>query len=106
MLTTEILYVPGCPNHQPAIHRLKKVLHSQAMDFAIREIAVTNEAAAHSLHFPGSPTRRINGSDSEPGSEQSLGLSCRLYADGTGLPSEEILHRAISTAAGAARKRL
>jgi hypothetical protein len=59
---------------------------------------------AHSLQFPGSPTVRINCSDAELNSRQSFGLTCRLYADGTGLPPEEALHRAISAAAAAKEK--
>ena len=98
MLTIEVLYVPGCPNHHPALRRLKKILRSEAVDVPVHEIAVIDEAAARSLRFPGSPTIRINGLDAEPNSQQSFGIVCRLYSSGSGLPSEETLHRAISAA--------
>ena len=94
----EVLYMPGCPNHQPAILRLRKVLQFEAVDVPIREIPVSDEATARSLHFPGSPTVRINGQDAEPSGQQSFGLACRLYSGDSGLPSEETLQRAISTA--------
>jgi hypothetical protein len=94
----EVLYVPGCPNHQPVLHRLRKALQFEAVDVPIREIPVSDEATARSLRFPGSPTVRINGQDAEPNGQQSFGLACRLYLGGSGLPSEETLQRAISTA--------
>ncbi len=68
----EVLYMPGCPNHQPALHRLRKALQFEAVDVAIREIPVSDEATARSLRFPGSPTVRINGQDAEPSEQQSF----------------------------------
>jgi len=97
-MTIEVLYVPGCPNHQPALRRLKKILQSEAVDVPIQEIAVRDEEAARSLRFPGSPTIRINGLDPEPNSGGFFGLACRLYSGRSGVPSEETLHRAISAA--------
>jgi hypothetical protein len=98
-LTIEVLYVPGCPNLQPAIGRLRSVLQSEAIDLPIQEIAIENEQTARLLRFPGSPTIRINGQDAEPQKEQSFGIACRLYpGGGGGLPSEETLHRAIAAA--------
>lgn len=94
----EVLYMPGCPHHQPAVERLKNILQAIALDTPIQEIAVTDTAMACSLRFPGSPTIRINGMDAEPGSAHTFGLACRLYSTGTGLPPEEVLQTAISTA--------
>ena len=94
----EVLYMPGCPNHQPALQRLRKALQFEAVDVAIREIPVSDEATARSLRFPGSHTVRIDGQDAEPNGQQSFGLACRLYSGGSGLPAEETLQRAISTA--------
>ena len=55
---------------------------------------------AQSLKFPGSPTIRINGKDVEPQSEQfaAFGLMCRLYSDGSGVPSKQQLGAAIEKA--------
>jgi hypothetical protein len=94
----EVLYVPGCPNHRPALHRLQNVLRSESVEEPIHEIPVSDEATARSLHFPGSPTVRINGLDPEPVAQPLFGLACRLYSDGGGLPSEEVLQRAVSVA--------
>jgi hypothetical protein len=64
-MVIEVLYVPGCPNHQTAIDSLKNLLRSAAIDTPIQEIAVTDEATAGRLKFPGSPTIRIDGIDME-----------------------------------------
>jgi len=92
----EVFYVPGCPNHQPAVHRLKKLLRSESLNVPVEEIAVIDEAMARSLRFPGSPTVRVNGLDAEPTEQKSFGLACRLYS--SGVPSEEALQRAIASA--------
>ena len=96
----ELLYMPGCPNHEAALVRLRHVLGLQAVTAAIREIAVTDEIIAVDLRFPGSPTIRVNGRDVEPEGIGSFGLACRLYGDGTGIPSEEVIARAVSSATG------
>jgi len=94
----EVFYVPGCPNHQPAIDSLKDVLQSAAINAPIQEIAVMDEAMASRLKFPGSPTIRIDGIDVESNHRESCGLACRLYSNGTGVPSRGILERALAQA--------
>ena len=96
----EVLFVPGCPNHEPAVESLRNVLRSEAINASIQEIAVTDDAMARSLKFPGSPTVRINGRDIESSAQQSCGLACRLYSDGPGVPPREVLQRAIAGAQG------
>ena len=97
-MVIEVFYVPGCPNHQPAIDSLKDVLRSATIDAPIQEIAVMDEATASRLKFPGSPTIRIDGSDVESNHPECYGLACRLYSNGTGVPSREILERALAQA--------
>lgn len=94
----EMLFVPGCPNHEPAVESLREVLRAKAINAPIQEIAVTDEVMAQSLKFPGSPTIRVNGRDVEPTRDQSYGLACRLYTGGTGVPSLETLRRAVAGA--------
>lgn len=94
----EVLFVPGCPNHAPAVERLRKVLRSEAIIASIQEIAVKDEVMARLLKFPGSPTVRVNGRDVESKLQQSYGLACRLYSDRTGVPSIETLQRAVARA--------
>jgi len=94
----EILYVPGCPNYQPTFERLQAVLASEAVKTAIQGIPVTTEVEAEALLFPGSPTVRVNGEDVEPQQTSAPSLACRLYANQSGIPPEELLRTAISDA--------
>jgi len=94
----EVLYVPGCPNYRPAMEQLRAVLESQSLQAQIRSVPVRTEAQAKALLFPGSPTVRINGEDVEPTRMAVPSLSCRLYANRSGIPSEELLRIAISNA--------
>ena len=94
-MTIEVLYVPGCPNYQRAVERLQTVLASQSVREEIHGVAVSTEAQAKALLFPGSPTIRINGEDVEPNQTGGAGMACRLYANRSGVPSEEVLKLAI-----------
>jgi hypothetical protein len=94
----EVFYVPGCPNYLPAVERIEKVLVSESLRADIERVPVNNDAQAKALHFPGSPTIRINGNDIEPNETKALGLACRLYANSGGIPSEEMLREALSRA--------
>jgi hypothetical protein len=94
----EILYVPGCPNYQPTFERLQGVLASEAVKTGIQGIPVTTEVEAMALSFPGSPTVRVNGEDVEPHQTTVPSLACRLYANRSGIPPEELLRVAISDA--------
>ena len=91
----EVLFVPGCPNYEPAVERLKKVLVSEGLDVEVHGVSVKTGQDATALMFPGSPTIRIDGEDVEPSQTNAPGLTCRLYADRTGVPSEEVLRHAI-----------
>ena len=94
----EVLYVPGCPNYAPAVERLQAVLEPQSLQAEIRSVPITNEAQAKALLFPGSPTIRIDGDDVEQHETVVPSLACRLYANRSGVPSEESLLIAISSA--------
>jgi len=100
----EILYAPGCPNHQPTFERVQAVLASEAVKPGIQGIPVTTELEAKALLFPGSPTVRVNGDDVEPHQTSVPSLACRLYANRIGIPSEELLRIAISVAKRKERK--
>jgi|SRR5215467_10410870 len=97
-MVIELFYVPGCPNHQAAIDKLRNALRSAAIDAPIQEIAIRDDATARQLKFPGSPTIRVDGRDVEPSAPDSYGVACRLYSDGTGVPSLEALRRAVEGA--------
>jgi hypothetical protein len=94
----EVLYVPGCPNYEPAVQRLQTVLESQSLQAEIHSVPIGNEDQAKALLFPGSPTIRIDGEDVEQHETVAPSLACRLYANRSGVPSEESLRIAISSA--------
>jgi len=93
-----VFYVPGCPNHQAAMENLRNALRSAAIATPIQEIAVTDDAMARQLKFPGSPTIRVDGRDVESTPNESYGVACRLYSNGTGVPSLEALRQAVERA--------
>jgi hypothetical protein len=97
-MRVEVLFVPGCSNYAPALERVKRVLESEALKLEVEKIPVNTVEDAGALMFPGSPTVRINGDDVEPAQTIVPGLACRLYANRTGVPSEEVLRLAIARA--------
>jgi len=97
----EVLYVRECPNHAVALERLREILAAESWAAQVNEVLVSDAAMAQFLKFPGSPTIRIDGQDVEPQSEHvSFGLACRLYSDGSGVPSQQSLRAAIKRARG------
>jgi hypothetical protein len=94
----EVLYVPGCPNYQPTVERVARILASESLSEHVHSVPVRTEAKAMALSFPGSPTVRVNGRDVEPNPIMVPGLACRIYPNGTGIPNEEIVRAAISEA--------
>lgn len=97
-MRVEVLFVPGCPNYEPALERLKRVLVSEGLDVEVYGVPVNAGQDATALMFPGSPTIRIDGEDVELTQTNAPGLTCRLYANRTGVPSEETLRLAVSRA--------
>ncbi len=94
----EVLYVPGCPNYQPALERVKRVLASESVADEVHGVPVSTEAEAKTLLFLGSPTVRVNGKDVEPTPTAAPGLACRIYSNGKGIPPEDIVRAAITEA--------
>jgi hypothetical protein len=94
----QVLYVPGCPNHEAAIKSVNKALRKEKIDALVEEVEVSGAAAAQELRFPGSPTIRINGVDAQPNENLSFGLACRLYSGASHVPSQAILRRAMASA--------
>ena len=102
-LKVEILYFPGCPNHAPAVTRVREVLVQEGADAAISEVEIHDADAAQNVGFLGSPTIRINGRDVEPGagSVAAFGMSCRTYVSGgqrAGIPPQEWIRAAVQEA--------
>jgi hypothetical protein len=102
-MKVEVLYFSGCPNHKPAVERVKEVLRAEGLSDEVAEIEVPDPETAQRLRFLGSPSVRINGLDVEPEtrSATAFGMMCRTYVDGcchTGLPTREVITAAIREA--------
>jgi hypothetical protein len=74
------------------------ILESQSLQAEIRSVPISSEDQAKALLFPGSPTIRIDGEDVEPAETNMAVLTCRLYANRTGVPSEQVLRLAVARA--------
>jgi len=94
----QVLYLPGCPNYLPAVERVQKLLVSESLLTDIERVPINSDAEAAALQFPDSPTIRINGTDVEPNRTNVTGLACRLYANSSAVPSEEMLRLVLSRA--------
>jgi len=79
-MKVEVLYFEGCPNHAPAMGMVRRVLDREKIQAEVRLIEVTDEKAAKTMRFLGSPSIRVNGADIEPGREEdSPFFGCRTY---------------------------
>ena len=75
------------------------MLSERGLETEIRLIRVESEDHAKVLDFLGSPTVRIDGVDIEPGTGDSRGFGCRVYATPSGIehiPPVALIRGAIS----------
>ena len=96
----EVLYFDGCPNHKPAIERVRQVLAEEGLSAEVLEVIVSEPSIAQKVGFLGSPSIRVNGLDVEPEARRgrAYGMMCRTYAVNgrrEGLPSHEMLRQAM-----------
>lgn len=98
----EVLYMPACPHHPPAVKQLRDVLSAEGVQAEIDEVPVRDAKTAEKYGFPGSPTIRINGRDiaGEQHSPLSFALACRVYpgAEKAGVPPLGMMQRAVREA--------
>jgi hypothetical protein len=97
----ELLYWNGCPSYPEAKAMLEDVLERRGIDAPIGMREVRTDEEAQALHFPGSPTIRVDGRDVDPaGADARPALNCRIYhlPDGrvSPVPSREQLEAAVS----------
>jgi Domain of unknown function (DUF2703) len=99
----EVLYFEGCPNHRPAVDRLRSVLKQEGLSADVAEIEVKDENAARALKFIGSPTIRVDGLDIEVSARavEEAAFACRRYVGGP--PPEEMIRSALREAQMAVR---
>jgi hypothetical protein len=96
----ELLYWEGCPSHPEAKALLELVLAELGRDDQIVMTEVRSDEEAERLHFPGSPTIRIDGRDIDAmGANGRPSLTCRIYylPDGrvSPVPSREQMEAAL-----------
>jgi len=99
--SVEILVFDGCPNAEPARELVALVARDLAIEPEIRIILISDDEAAQSNRFLGSPSVRVDGRDVEPGAEHrtDYAFSCRIYRTPTGLagqPDETWLREAMT----------
>src|SRR6266513_2573846 len=99
-MKVEILYIAGCPNHDPAVKRVREVLMQEGTDADVVEVEVVDAVMARQVGFLGSPTIRVDGRDVEHAARtaDTFGLTCRTYVDaGTlrGVPPREWIEAAV-----------
>ncbi len=99
-MKVEILYVAGCPNHEPTVRLVHEMLALEGVLGELLETEVRTVDDAQAIGFLGSPSVRINGVDVEPDARtvQTFGLGCRIYAEGdrrSGMPSAAVIRRTI-----------
>ena len=104
-MKVEILYFSGCPNHAPAVDRVREVLAQEAAPAELVEVEVTDIGTAQQVGFLGSPTIRINGQDVERAARtmREFSLCCRTYIDDgrrVGVPPQHWIRAAIQEAEG------
>jgi peroxiredoxin len=98
----EFLYWEDCPSHDLALRRLRSVLDAVGVEEDVHVVAVTSDAQAQALRFPGSPTIRVDGVDLFPVADATYGLNCRVFhtPDGrvTPVPTVAMLEDAVRSA--------
>jgi hypothetical protein len=98
LVKVQLLSFPGCPNVDAARDALRRVLVSTGRSPYLEEVDVTAPQTPEPLRRWGSPTILVDGTD--VAGESPAGCACRLYEDGEnrGVPSDEIIRRALATA--------
>jgi hypothetical protein len=91
----------GCPNIEPAIALVERLLRESAVDAELRRIEVVDADAAARLRFIGSPSIRVDGRDIEPGADDRAEYvyACRVYRTAAGMsgqPDERWLRDALA----------
>ena len=100
----EVLTFQGCPNAEPAVELVERVVSELGVEARVRRIEVADHEEAATHRFLGSPTIRVNGRDIEPSAGERAGhtLACRVYQTDNGLrgaPDERWLRATLETTA-------
>jgi len=98
-MTVEVLYFKGCSTYEAAMKLVCGVLAETGIDAEVELVSVETDEDAQRLHFPGSPTIRVEERDLFPVPERdSWALGCRTYITPEGLkgwPTSQMLKEAL-----------
>ena len=81
----DMLYFDDCPSWRGGLENLKAALAAEGMQAEIRLVRVEDNAEAARLHFLGSPSFHVNGTDLWPEERTTYALSCRVYSTPQGM---------------------
>jgi len=83
----ELLWFSDCANHAAARRLLEEVIAEVAPGTPILDVDATDPVTAQQVHFPGSPTIRVDGRDIDPTYTDPGDYTprCRLYRTSAGL---------------------
>ena len=104
-MKVEVLYFSGCPNHLPAVDRVREILAQEGTAAEMVEVEVKDAATAQRVGFLGSPSIRVDGQDVESAVREvrTFGMMCRTYTDGerrAGVPPTEWIRAAVREVKG------
>ncbi len=99
MISVEVLFFEGCPNHEPTVDLAREVAATVGIPAEIHEVEVEKAEQAKALRFLGSPSVRINGRDIEPGADgrSDFAYGCRVYGT-SGVPPRDLMLAAMENA--------
>jgi hypothetical protein len=91
IIALDFQYFEDCPNHVILSNNLLEAIQGFEDKIELKRIIVESEEVAQQIHFRGSPTVLINGTDIENvPAPIHASLSCRYYRNG--IPSVEMIH--------------
>lgn len=97
----EILHIADCPNWEETRERARlAVLKTKHPGTIIETTLIDSPHKAATLHFAGSPTILVDGTDLFPSEGATQDLACRIYFTPNGLaggPTQEQLEKALIT---------
>lgn len=98
-MSVELIYFEGCPNVEAARKNLEAALKGAGKNTEWQEWEQNNPAAPGYVKQYGSPTILVDGKDIAGGPDDCCSQgNCRIYPDGTGIPKQEMILKALETA--------
>lgn len=94
-IDVQIVGFEGCPHLLPAAAAVATVAADLGTPITLRTVLVASDEQAVAEGFLGSPSVRVAGRDVEGRSAPVVGLSCRVYEGGAGVPPRWMIEAAL-----------